>query len=276
MKRELTLDEIREHWKNWATSYGTDLRATTKASTAKRIELNTLVKTVKSIQDSFSDEPKLLEIGCGNGHNLIALHERFPHFRLLGIDYIEEMIESAEKLRVERGISTESVEFRVGNVLNLENLSADYDLVYTVRCLINLNSDRLQQEAIFGISRKIRSGGYLLMLENSANTYENQNRLRVLAGLEARTPAEFNHFINEDALFGCLPAAGLELVKTEDYISFHDIVLYVLLPMVNDGALDYGNPLVDAAARLSIAMSECGGGDLGQYGQNRLYLCLKH
>ena len=132
LKRELTLDEIREHWKNWATSYGTDLRATTKASTAKRIELNTLVKTVKSIQDSFSDEPKLLEIGCGNGHNLIALHERFPHFRLLGIDYIEEMIESAEKLRVERGISTESVEFRVGNVLNLENLSADYDLVYTV------------------------------------------------------------------------------------------------------------------------------------------------
>ncbi|OKP43769.1 hypothetical protein BJP24_15270 [Aeromonas allosaccharophila] len=271
----MDLIQIHEHWKNWAITYGTELRATTKTGTAKLIELAELAKTISSLKESLPINSRVLEIGCGNGHNLFSLHEVFPEYQYEGVDFIDEMISSAEQLRESKLINNESICFSVGNVLNLEGLIEQYDLIFTVRCLINLNTDILQMKAIANIAEKVKSGGYILMLENSTGSYSRQNYLRTLVGLEKREPAEFNHFMNEELVHDKLESLGFFQVKNSSFSTLHDIVLYVLLPMINGGKVDYDNPIVEAAAKLSSALTEDGSEMLGDYGQNRLYLYQK-
>lgn len=275
MKDKFDLIQIHEHWKNWAITYGTELRATTKTGTAKLIELAELKKAISSLKESLPINSRILEIGCGNGHNIFSLYEVFPNYRYQGIDFIEEMIMSAEQLRQSKLIDSESICFNVGNVLNLECPVEKYDLIFTVRCLINLNTDSLQMKAIANIAEKIKSGGYFLMLENSIGSYSRQNHLRTLVGLEEREPAEFNHFMNEKLVHDELKSLGFVEIKNSCFSTLHDIVLYVLLPMINGGKVDYENPMVEAAAKLSCALTEDNYGMLGDYGQNRLYLYKK-
>ena len=78
-----------------------------------------------------------------------------------------------------------------------------------------------------------------------------------------------------------LAAAGFTLLAEEDIVSLHDLLLYVLVPMINGGTVDYGHPLVDAAAQLQIAAGAAGLdgaaglAGFGGFGQNRLYVCRK-
>ena len=109
------------------------------------------------------------------------------------------------------------------------------------------------------------------MIENSQATYDDQNRYREMLGLPPRTPAAFNLFLDEKNILAHLPTAGLELVDIEDFISLHDLMLYVLVPAITDGTVDYEHPLVEAATKLSVAVSATTPSAFGAAGQNRLY-----
>ncbi len=271
----MDLEEIRAHWQNWAVQYGTDLRATTKTSTLKAIEVDAFARAFCPIIEEKGEALKILEIGCGNGQNCLSLSRIFPAASFMGIDFISEMVAAAIKLKVSNQISDDRVVFREGNVLDLDLPKASFDIIFTDRCLINLNSDSLQQQAIKILSGKLKEDGYLLMIENSQSTYGEQNAARESVGLPPRAPAEFNHFFNETTLLPFLPSVGLKLLDIEDFISLHDLVLYVLVPMLNGGQVDYEHPIVEAATKLNIALSSARPSSLGGYGQNRLYRCRK-
>ncbi len=267
---------IKAHWENWAQIYKDSLRATTKSPTPKMVEIHTFVRAIRKVMENTGRTTlNILEAGCGHGRNCLSLLEHFPDCTFSGFDFVPEMIESAKTLREQRTISPEKVHFSVGNVLYPDFKPESFDVIFTNRCLINLNSDALQHEAIGKLAGLLKTGGTLLMLENSMASYTNQNKAREAVGLEARTPAEFNHFLNEDTLFPALEATGLPCEDVEDCISLHDLVLYVLLPMVNNGQIVYDDPLVEAAARLNIALSDIHPSSTGIYGQNRLYVCKK-
>jgi ubiquinone/menaquinone biosynthesis C-methylase UbiE len=271
----LKLDEIRAHWQDWATKYGTELRATTKTSTVKAIEIDALRRAIRTIETELGSKLRILEVGCGNGQNCLALSCAFPEAIFTGIDFIAEMVDAANCLKKDNGISDERLLFQEGNVLELNLPEAYFDVIFTDRCLINLNTDSLQQQAIKSLSEKLKDGGYLLMIENSQLTYNDQNSARTSVGLAPRTPAEFNHFFDEEILRPFLPTVGLQLFDVEDFVSLHDLVLYVLVPMINGGVVDYDHPIVDAAAKLNIALSSERPNGLGAYGQNRLFKCRK-
>lgn len=271
----MKLEEIRDHWTDWATSHGTDLRATTKTSTLKAIEIDGLKRAIGRIAGSDSHPLKVLEVGCGNGYNCQSLADAFPHFHITGMDYIQEMVDAALANRDEAGTPQTQLRFVQDDVMNPQNLESDYDIIYTDRCLINLNTDELQTAAISELCNRLKPGGHLLMIENSQKTYDNQNRARELGGLAPRSPAEFNHFYDEAIILPHLEAIGMDLESIEDLIGLHDLVLYVLVPMINDGKVDYDHPLVQAATRLNIAVSSEMPGAFGQFGQNRLYFCRK-
>jgi ubiquinone/menaquinone biosynthesis C-methylase UbiE len=271
----MDLLEIRKHWQNWATQFGTDLRATTKTSTAKKLEIDALARAIRAIVEERGPQLDMLEVGCGNGQNCLRLAEAFPQARVTGVDFIEEMIEAANQLKVEAALPDERLSYRVGNVLDLDVSPAPCDVIFTDRCLINLNTDALQHQAIGALAGRLKPNGYLLMIENSKQTHRRQNDARELVGLPRRPAAEFNHFVDESTLFPFLPTVGLHLVDVEDFISLHDLVLYVLVPMTNGGVVDYEHPLIDAATQLNMALSHKDPGSLGTYGQNRLYKCQK-
>lgn len=281
----MDLKEIRQHWQSWADQYGTDLRATTKTSTAKAMEIDALARAIKAIAPKIKKgsseseiDLKVLEVGCGNGQNCFSLLSLFPQSNFKGVDFIEQMIVSADARKSELEIPDDKLTFAVGNVLEMGSPAGDkelYDVIFTDRCLINLNNDELQKQAIANIARWVKPGGYLLMIENANSTYNKQNTARESVGLPKREPAQFNHFFNEDVLMPHLPTVGLNLEKTEDFISLHDLVLYVLVPMTNGGTVDYNHPMVQAATQLNLAISNFEDNSLGQFGQNRLYICRK-
>lgn len=266
----MELNDIKKHWENWAGEFGKNLRATTKTSTAKILEIDAFVRAISRSNLNAADA-QVLEIGCGNGFNCIALAERFPQFNITGMDYIQGMVDNANVLRTEKNVA--NVQFQQGNVLELEKqteLSPGYDLIFTDRCLINLNTTELQSQAIAQIVNKVKVGGHLMMIENSQQTFAIQNQARVAMGLEARRAAEFNLFFDENQVFKGVQA-HLELCQIEDFISIHDLLLYVLVPMVNGGKVDYEHPIVQAATQLSVYMNNQSTQVLGSFGQNRLY-----
>lgn len=271
----MDLNGIRRHWQGWAKQYGTDLRATTKTSSAKIMELDALSRALTGIEKVLGTKLNILEVGCGNGQNCLNLVEKHIEASFLGIDFIEEMVEAANSVKREKGIPDERVLFCVGNVLRLSQPRGHFDVIFTDRCLINLNTDTLQQEAIASLVQLLKPGGYLLMIENSQQTYDVQNQVRELVGLSKRTPAKFNHFFNEATILPFCESIGLEIMNIEDFISLHDLILYVLVPMMNGGYVDYDNPLVAAATQLSTAISTLKPNGLGSFGQNRLYKCRK-
>jgi ubiquinone/menaquinone biosynthesis C-methylase UbiE len=271
----MDLPAIREHWQTWAREYGTDLRATTKASTAKRVEIDALGRAIGSAAAELGEGLEVLEVGCGNGQNCLSLLDAFPRASFTGVDFIEEMIDAASALKAERSVPDDRLQFVVGDVLDLALAPESFDVVFTDRCLINLNTDELQHQAIAALAERLRPGGQLIMIENCQQTHASQNLAREAVGLPPRPPASFNHFFDETSLLPFLPTVGLELLDREDFISLHDLALYVLVPMLNGGEVDYDHPLVAAAAQLNAALSAIEPGSVGSWGQNRLYRCRR-
>jgi hypothetical protein len=180
------------------------------------------------------------------------------------------MVENADAALRETDLG-QRVQFVVGDALALVDsarLEESYDVVFTDRCLINLESLELQLAAIDQIVAKTRPGGYVLVLENFVEAHARQNALRESVGLPARAPAAYNVFIEQESLLRHVEGR-LELVDADDFGSLHDLVLYVLGPLANDGVVDYDDLLVAAATELSLRAPD----ELrrfGRFGQNRL------
>lgn len=270
----LSLDEIRAHWQSWASSYGTDLRATTRTSTAKVLELDALQRALTALAPATGQPLSVLEAGCGNGHNCLHLARIFPHWRFSGFDYVAEMVSAAIATREAEGVTASQLTFFQDDVLKLAHVATTYDVVMTVRCLINLNPIGLQLQAITKLAALVAPGGALLMIENSQDSHGRQNRARELAGLPPRAAADFNLFFDEPPVRSRLDKLGFTVV-TEDFSSLHDLVLYVLAPLLNEGKLDYAHPMVEAATKLSCLLNAEMPGTLGAFGQNCLFICRK-
>jgi len=275
LEDKIGLEHIRQHWENLAEEYGTDIRATTKTSTAKDIELHALSRILEELPLDLSSGLKVVEAGCGNGLNLFWLFKKFPELDFKGFDFVPQMIASAIQLRDREGITTQKISFEVAEFGDPNLPASASDVVFTVRGLINLNSTELQLNAITKLASLLKPGGFLIMLENSSQSHTKQNNLRHRVGLPARPVATYNHFLNEDVIRDYLNGSELEVWKQVDFIGLHDLLLYILIPMLNGGRIDYDNPLVRAAAELTTKLSLEEMSSLGPYGQNRLSVYRK-
>jgi cyclopropane fatty-acyl-phospholipid synthase-like methyltransferase len=256
--------DVKAHWQDWAARYGTDLQATTRAATVKRLEVDALARALRA-----APPRRLLEAGCGNGANAVALARAFPELEVLGVDYVEEMVAHARVNAEAVGVAGR-VRFEHGDVLELAavpGLAPGYDAVVSVRCLINLSGAERQEAGLAALTACVAPGGLLLLIENSVDTHAAQNDAREALGLARRAPAAFNTFLADDWLRARL-GATLTDVRVEDFASLHDLVLYALVPATNGGEVDYDHPLVAVATRLSLAL---GGAPCGAFGQNRLW-----
>jgi SAM-dependent methyltransferase len=268
-----SLEEIRAHWERWAKTFGTDFRATTRTQTIKLLEVDALSRALAAIHAARGRSLSILEAGCGNGHNSIQLALDFPDCRFSAFDYVDEMVEAACALRTQAGLDERLTIFR-DDVLELANVTGSFDVIISVRCLINLNTDALQMSALSSLAQRVAAGGNMLLIENNHTTYGKQNEARASVGLPERTPAEFNRFFDEAVILPHLDRLGFD-VATEDFASLHDLMLYVLLPMLSDGKIEYDHPMMEAVTQLSLALNRTMPNPAGSFGQNRLYLCSR-
>lgn len=270
-------DKVLQHWNDWAQKFGTDLRSTTKCQSIKTLEIAALSRRIAQIlEDSQSSSLKVLEIGCGNGLNGIALCNSFPQIEWVGVDFSSEMVAQAHKNIDSSGVEQQMVVAQ-GDVLELDrttksqdHLNTRFDVIYTDRCLINLTSAQEQIRACANINKLLAENGRFLMLENSKQSHERLNMLRAAVGLPFRPVADFNVFIDEEEV---LPAVQefLDLCSVDDFGSLHDIVLYVLKPSIHeDQAVTYDDALMRSVTTLLLSLN-AESSNFGQFGQNRLW-----
>ena len=107
------------------------------------------LKAIESISPS-----SLIDIGCGPGAFLCAVHERFPGIRLGALDLSEEMIkETAARL----GSSVNAV---AGDAEDMPLKSGSYDIV---TCNMSLHHHPRPVKSLGEMHRILTDGGYLLL-----------------------------------------------------------------------------------------------------------------
>lgn len=268
-------ESIKAHWEAMSSSFGADLKSTTKNLSIKKLEIDALSSAIRYVVGQNINVKSIMEMGCGNGFNTCALSKIFPNINFTGVDYIPNMIVNAKTLAEKEGCK--NIEYKVGDILDIESigLQAAYDIVFTDRCIINLDSYEKQKRGIQNLVGKTSPGGYLIILENNTLTYGNQNLCRKLIGLEERIPAQYNLFLDESLIMEYLDEMALELIDTHDFGSLHDLFLYVILPKINGGKLEYDSEIIKAITDFCINTADLTKNKFGDFGQNRLYLLRK-
>ena len=151
---------------------------------------------VKEIKKTLSSG-RTLDVGCGQGRHAIYLAQN--GFCAYGVDYIERAIKEAKQNAKEQGI--ENIEFEEMDVLKLNFPDSFFDIVVDWSVI-----DHIKPKDWFvytsGISRVLRSGGYLILSEFSSNDKRVEDKFEKNF-FEDET--HYNHYFRMDeieSLFG--------------------------------------------------------------------------
>jgi 2-polyprenyl-3-methyl-5-hydroxy-6-metoxy-1,4-benzoquinol methylase len=106
----------------------------------------------RTARDWFPGAIRILEVGCGTGFTLQALHQAFPHARLVASDMHPEGLQIAAR-RVPRA------EFVTLDLSEMPYRS-EFDLVAAFDVVEHINDD---QAALDGLALAVRPGGGLIL-----------------------------------------------------------------------------------------------------------------
>lgn len=155
---------------------------------AKELEMAAIARHVK-------DGMLVLDVGCGDGETITWLTREFGIVGN-GIDSSCEMIKRAKD-----NLRDEDVVFWEEDIINLGKFRPDsWDLIYTQRALINLDSWEEQRQAILDILGLLRPGGLYVMVECFTEGLDEINDLRIRVGLESIVPPWHNLYLSMDNL----------------------------------------------------------------------------
>lgn len=244
-------NEEKEVYKFWNNRAGLGIEAGTKDTVCKRLEMGAIAGYVR-------DGMKVLDAGCGNGVTALELAENYT-VDVTGFDFAEEMVEAAKEDMSKKKLRGEC-KFFVHELRNVGKLRETYDLVYTERALINLQSWEEQEAAIKSIVGLLKAGARYLMCENSQDALSRLNSIRSQAGLDIIKPPWHNRYLLEDEIQNIyIPDAELEGI--ENFASTY----YFLSRVVNAwiSKCEGKEPTYDAPIN-KLALNLPPMGDIGQ------------
>jgi len=201
---------------------------------------------------------KVLDAGCGNGVAAIELARRFQ-VDITAMDYAADMVMAASQTAATEPL-VGTIQFREGDVTNLQDLPRDFDLIYTERVIINLPDWETQKRVITELTGLLRVGGVYAMVENSHDGLDKINALRQQVGLQPVLAPWHNRYLKDSEL-QTLSIQGVTLEK----VIFHSSTYYFLSRVVNAWLAaqegkepEYDSPVNELALQLPAI------GDLGQ------------
>ncbi|MFT5280663.1 MAG: ubiquinone/menaquinone biosynthesis C-methylase UbiE [Flavobacteriaceae bacterium] len=125
-------------------------------------------KKALSFLSSFPEESLVLDIGSGRGTWLVSLARQ--KFRVIGIDYIEEIVKKANEELKERDIS-ERARFLVGDALDIPFVDTSFDIATDIGLLQHLpRQDHTQYSR--EVTRVVKNNGFFLLITLSDETKE--------------------------------------------------------------------------------------------------------
>ncbi|MBF0489930.1 MAG: methyltransferase domain-containing protein [Candidatus Omnitrophica bacterium] len=217
-------------------------------------DINQVHMEIDQVLSLLSQEDSLLDIGCGNGYSTSVYAKKCK--RVMGIDYAQNMIESAT-----RNYRAENISFRELNVLNLNKSIGLFNVILTTRCLINLDSWEKQEEALKAIQSCLEPGGRFIMIEGSQQGRNELNQLRQANGLSVMPPVWHNIDFDEVRLKNLM----VKYFDIEYDIRFglYDVLTRVQYPsLISPKEPEYGTDFHHQARKLSRHIKDDG---LGRY-----------
>lgn len=136
-----------------------DLRFSAETPSDKRfneMEMNFILSKLKP-------EDEILDLGCGTGRFTVPMAERVQ--RVIGLDLCPAMMEKAREKTLQRGLR---VEFKEGDMTNLQFADKSFDVVTSMVALMHIPLD--QRQAVFSeAARVLKPGGRMIInVKNAA------------------------------------------------------------------------------------------------------------
>src|SRR5262249_53061656 len=142
------------------------------------------IATLMNMDPAAVARCRMLEIGCGNGFNLIPMAAALPKSEFLGVDLAEDAIEIARKTA--GGLGIENVRFVAGDLRDIDDAYGEFDYivahgVYTwvpvaIRdALLAVCRSRLSQSGVAFISYNAYPGAHVLRMFREMMRYHSRN-----------------------------------------------------------------------------------------------------
>lgn len=143
---------------------------------------------------SLVAQPRILEVGCGSGLLLDALHA-VGYARVNAFDAIQEFVDLARSRKLPYDIWLDDVRHISGGGLTG---SGHFDVVISQRVVINVLDQDEQRQAFHELRRMVKPGGYLIMTEGFADAWRNLNDARLEFDLPAHPMAKHNRWLERE------------------------------------------------------------------------------
>ncbi len=183
---------IKDFWEKQAEKHKFSQAASWEDNFAMELEINT-------VGEYINEGDIVLDAGCANGFTTFRhLTERKPD-KIYGIDFASNMIKFANEARAEFS-EKEKIDFEVGDIRKLNFDDNIFDVVYTVRVIINLPNWEEQKMAIDECVRVTKPGGTVVFSEAFYEPLILLNALRTLKQLPPLVEHDFNRYIKKERL----------------------------------------------------------------------------
>lgn len=242
---------VQEYWEERARRQANSPTATTNDVHMRTLEINTIIETCRELNVGSG---RAIDLGCGDGYSTLSVADKIEGLSFLGIDYSENMINSAQQRLNAIPELQHRVKFVVGDATKIGKMCAGqkFDLIISDRMLINLGSVDIQFDTIAQIGDLLRSGGYYLAIENFFDGQELMNEARRKMGLSEIPIRWHNRFFRREEFVQCVER-HFELLEFKEFASsyyFATRVIYARMCQILGEEPDYNHPIHQLAGDL--------------------------
>ena len=213
-------------------------------------------KETREISSWLEPTDTVLDVGCNNGWSTAQWASRVDSVR--GIDNVTGFLEIADS----RGIPNAT--FNKDDVTHLSEPSNAYDIVISVRTIINVGEWEAQCLALSECVRVLKRGGLLLLSEATLQGWRKLNLFREEYKLEPIPMPDFNHYLCIDEVQKYL-APSCRKLAIKDFSSSYYVGTRVFNPIL----MGYSNPLSQSNEWWSLQPS------IGDWGIQKLMVFVK-
>jgi ubiquinone/menaquinone biosynthesis C-methylase UbiE len=245
-------DNVHAYWEDRADKNPDSPAATTDDIYLRELEILTIIDTLKGLIRDQS--VSLLDVGCGDGYSTLRIASAFPELQITAVDFSRNMIRNATTRLATQMNLRKRVKFFVGDVRDLTAVVGDaqYGIVVSDRCLINLPSLQEQGLALHRIGEHISPKGFFIAIENFVEGHEKMNEARKVMGLEEIPVRWHNLYFKEDD-FRRMVSEFAKNIEFRDFSSsyyFATRVMYSAMCRMRGEKPDYRHEIHQLAVKL--------------------------
>lgn len=163
---------------------------------------------LKRFADENKVKGKIADLGCGSGHTTTFL-QNLGVEELIGIDLSSEMIRQARQMN-------ESIEFEVGNMLDLSINEEEFGAVLAFYAIVHFNYEEIEK-AFSEIYRVLKNAGQFLFSFHVGNEQIDLDEF-----LDKKVKITFYYF-EVDKILEILERVGFKVIETVLRYPYKDV-----------------------------------------------------